>query len=277
MSLTIFLFPGKRAAAQKAEKDFFTLLREHNTNEKPAWKDFKRKISSDPRYEAVGSSSLREELFNTFLKVNADGSPASHPTASSSHAPEKKAEEDPEEVERKKKEKRERGLREREQQVKADLSKVEAQIERSRVGLNKEEDERDFRCAQLTMHWRRISVALNVVRSDFFQDPAYGCNSRPTGKLSVGVELFAKSVRFSGYMGFRSPTTQNGPKVYEVYTTSEPQTSHLPRPRRKASSQAHSKSPRLIRITNTNPRYHILDGPRRLVALFSTCDEVGFQ
>ena len=152
-------------------------MRENNANEKSVWKDFKRKISSDPRYEAVGSSSLREELFNTFLKVNADGSPASHPTASSSHAPEKKAEEDPEEVERKKKEKRERALREREQQVKADLSKVEAQIERSRVGLNKEEDERDFRCAQLTMHWRRISVALNVVRSDFFQDPAYGCNS----------------------------------------------------------------------------------------------------
>lgn len=49
-----------------------------------------------------------------------------------------------------KKEKRERALREREQKVRTDLLKVEAQIERSRVGLNKEEDERDFRCAQLT-------------------------------------------------------------------------------------------------------------------------------
>ena len=143
-------------------------MRENSTNEKPAWKDFKRKISSDPRYEAVGSSSLREELFNTFLKVNVDGSPASHPTASSSHVPEKKVEEDPEEAERKKNEKRERALRERERQVKTDLSKVEAQIERSRAGLNKEEDERDFRCAQLTMHCRRISVALNIVPSDFF-------------------------------------------------------------------------------------------------------------
>ena len=147
MSLTTFLFPEKRAAARKAEKDFFTLLRENNASEKSTWKDFKRKISSDPRYEAVGSSSLREELFNTFLKVNTGDSSTSRPSASSSHSPEKKAEDGPEEVERKKREKRERALREREQQVKADLSRVGAQIERSRAGLNKEEDERDFRCA----------------------------------------------------------------------------------------------------------------------------------
>ena len=142
-----FFVPEKRAAAQKAEKDFFTLLRENNTNEQLAWKDFKRKISSDPRYEAVGSSSLREELFSAFLKANADGPSAPPPAVSSSHASQKQVEEDPEEVERKKKEKRERALREREQKVKADLSKVGEQIERSRAGLNKEEDERDFRCA----------------------------------------------------------------------------------------------------------------------------------
>ena len=141
------MFIEKRAAAQRAEKDFFTLLRENNVNEKPAWKDFKRRISSDPRYEAVGSSSLREELFDAFLKANSGDPSTSRPSASSSHSPEKEAEEDPEEAERKKKEKRERALREREQKVKANLSKVEAQIERSRAGLNKEEDERDFRCA----------------------------------------------------------------------------------------------------------------------------------
>jgi hypothetical protein len=141
------LFPEKRAAAQRAEKDFFALLREKNAHEKSAWKDFKRNISSDPRYEAVGSSSLREELFDTFLKVNTGDSSTSRPSASSSHSLEKDVGEDPEEAERKKKGKRERALREREQKVKADLSKVEAQIERSRAGLNKEEDERDFRCA----------------------------------------------------------------------------------------------------------------------------------
>ena len=152
MSLNIFfLFSEKRAAAQKAEKDFFTLLRENSVDETSVWKDLKRKVSSDPRYEAVGSSSLREDLFNTFLKAIASGPSASHPAASSSQSPEKQAEEDLEEVERRKKEKRERALRERERMVKADLSKIEAGIERSRVGLNKDEDERDFRCAQLTL------------------------------------------------------------------------------------------------------------------------------
>lgn len=112
-----------------------------------AWKDFKRKISSDPRYQAVGSSSLREELFNTFLKANDGGPSTSHPVAPGSQSPKKQTEDDPEEAERKKREKRERALREREQKVKADLSKIGAQVERSRAGLNKEEDERDFRCA----------------------------------------------------------------------------------------------------------------------------------
>lgn len=125
-------------------------MRENHADERSRWKDFKRKISSNPRYEAVGSSSLREELFNTFLKANASGPSGSHPAASGSRSPEKLAEEGPGGGEMTKKEKRERALREREQKVRTDLLKVEAQIERSRVGLNKEEDERDFRCAQLT-------------------------------------------------------------------------------------------------------------------------------
>jgi hypothetical protein len=122
-------------------------LRENNVDERSVWKDLKREISSDSRYEAVGSSSLREELFNAFLKANASSPSASQPVVSSSQPPEKHAEQDPEETERKKREKKERALREREQKVKADLSKIEARNERSRAGLNKEEDERDFRCA----------------------------------------------------------------------------------------------------------------------------------
>ena len=160
------LFLEKRAAAQKAEKDFFVLLRENNVDEKSLWKDFKRKVSSDPRYEAVGSSSLREELFNTFLKANFNGPSASHPVASSSKSLEKRTEDDPEEAERKKKEKREQALREREQKVKADLSKTEAQIERSRAGLNREEDERDFRCASPIFPWGACTSVLNLVRLD---------------------------------------------------------------------------------------------------------------
>lgn len=256
------MFPGKRTAVQKAEKDFFTLLRENSVDEKPTWKDFKRKISSDPRYDAVGSSSLREELFNTFLKVNAGDSSTSHPAASGSRSPGRKVEEDPEEGERKRKEKRERALREREQKVKADLSKVEAQIERSRAGLNKEEDEQDFRCASLILLWRYIAMALNVFRFNFYQDSAYGCSSRPSGTLNVAVELCAKLASSSGYMGFRSPATQNRSEIHEIRITSEPKTSHLPRSRREASPQAHPEPPHFIRITDPNPRHHVLGAPR---------------
>lgn len=202
-----FLFPGKRTAAQKAEKDFFALLRENHPNEKSVWKDFKRKISSDPRYEAVGSSSLREELFSAFLKANAGDSSTSHPVASSSKSPGKRAEEALEEAERKKKEKRERALREREQKVKADLSKAEEQIGRSRAGLNKEEDERDFRCAQSTLPRRWIYAALNTIPLCFFQDTTHRCCPRPTGKLTVSMGPCTQRLCFSGHVEFCPSTT----------------------------------------------------------------------
>ena len=66
-----------------------------------------------------------------------------------------------------------------------------------------------MRLVIITVPWRRMSVALSIVRSDIFQNFAYGCDSRPTGKLSAGVELFAKSARFSSYMGFRSLAGHN--------------------------------------------------------------------
>ena len=56
-------------------------------------------------------------------------------------------EESAEERERKRRERKERAVREREERVKAERSKVEADIDRSRMGLNKEEGELEFRCA----------------------------------------------------------------------------------------------------------------------------------
>ena len=78
-------------------------------------------------------------------------------------------------------------------------------------------------------------------------------------------------------MGFCSPTTRNRSEVHEVYTTSEPQTPHLSRPRREAPPQAHPEPPRLIRITHPNPRYRILNASRRLFAFLNTRDKTGFQ
>ncbi|KAF9780106.1 hypothetical protein BJ322DRAFT_1101483 [Thelephora terrestris] len=176
----------KRAAAQKAEMDFFALLRENNVDEKSRWKDFKRKISSDSRYEAVGSSSLREELFNTFLKANAGGPATSYPAVSSSQSLEKQAEEEPGDGERTKEEKRERALRERAQKVRADQLKVEAQIGRSRAGLNKEEDERDFR-SLLTDAVRDPQVTWDSILPQLETDPRF---TRSTLPLNHKLHIF---------------------------------------------------------------------------------------
>ncbi|KII94772.1 hypothetical protein PLICRDRAFT_99110 [Plicaturopsis crispa FD-325 SS-3] len=140
----------KRAAAQKAEADFFSLLREKGSVELDSvWKDVKRKLSSDPRYDAVGSSSLREELFKTFLKALSTSAVPADPAASaeklSGDAMTVGEVDDDAERERRRREKKERAVREREEKVKAQRGQLEADIGRSRMGLNKEEGEREFR------------------------------------------------------------------------------------------------------------------------------------
>jgi hypothetical protein len=94
-------------------------------------------LAHDPRYDAVGSSSLREELFSTFLKGdNLSSSPTDKDDVASAQA-----------TALSKKEKKERAVREREQRVKAELTLVEKNIEQSRMGINREEGEREYRCA----------------------------------------------------------------------------------------------------------------------------------
>lgn len=97
----------------------------------------KKNLTHDPRYDAVGSSSLREELFNTFLKGNiqmvplpSKGEVAPSETTASTRQ-----------------EKKERAVRDREQKVKAEFSRVERNIEQSRMGINQEEGEREYKCA----------------------------------------------------------------------------------------------------------------------------------
>jgi len=149
--------------AEKAEGDFFALLREEgNVQEGSVWKDvghsfsfpgynqplflqIKRKLYDDPRYDAVGSASLREELFNTFCKGH-------HSTKVSVQDDLKQGAEtwdqmDEEEKQKRRKEKSERAVREREQKVKVERDRLEADIGRSRMDIYKEEGERDFLCA----------------------------------------------------------------------------------------------------------------------------------
>lgn len=112
----------------------------------------KRKIQDDPRYDAVGSSHLREELFHTYLKAQGAG-PASvpHEVTTSQSTPEliqqAISEEDETQWERERKERKERAVKEREEKIHAARSKVDAEIDRSRLAINREEGELEFRCA----------------------------------------------------------------------------------------------------------------------------------
>ncbi|EFI27699.1 peptide-binding protein [Coprinopsis cinerea okayama7 len=131
--------PEKRAAAQKAEADFFALLKERQEIQPGVvWKEIKRTLYDDPRYDAVGSSSLREELFNTYIRtIKANPSEASSKREGDRQAqsPEKESKES----------RRERALREREQKVKMEQGRVSMNIEKSRMGLHQEGGERAFK------------------------------------------------------------------------------------------------------------------------------------
>ncbi|KAG6378564.1 hypothetical protein JVT61DRAFT_12829 [Boletus reticuloceps] len=135
----------KRAAAEKAEADFFTLLRESGiVKSDSVWKDIKRKLSDDPRYDAVGSSTLREELFHAFLKARRSSDDKNHQDEVGK-AVQFSAPADETDISRKREEKRDRALKEREEQVRAQRGRTEAEIGKSRWGLTKEEGERVFR------------------------------------------------------------------------------------------------------------------------------------
>ena len=118
----------------------------------PSLLQVKRKLDKDPRYDAVGSSSLREELFNTYLKTLSRDEPKL------SSSPHREAGEITNEDGRKSqkadgdttssKERKERAIREREAKVREERSRLEAEAARSRGALSREEGELVFRCAR---------------------------------------------------------------------------------------------------------------------------------
>lgn len=141
----------KRAAAQKAEADFFALLKESGLAKAGAdWKEVKKHLYNDPRYDAVGSSSLREELFKTFLKAQSSSATALESVAQKVEVEDTLSEDNQNEAEREreKRQRKERAVREREERVKSEKHKLEAAINRSKMGLTMEEGEREFRCAR---------------------------------------------------------------------------------------------------------------------------------
>ncbi|KAJ7638797.1 Hsp90 protein-domain-containing protein [Roridomyces roridus] len=169
----------KRAAAQKAEADFFTLLREKVVaDEGLAWKDMKLKLSDDPRYDAVGSSSLREELYNTFLKgvAPAPKEPEIRPIEETTR----------EDQQQSRQERAEQAVKEREQKVRADLGRVEAEIGRSRQIGDKEEGELLFK-TMLVDAVRDPQMTWELVVPLLSADPRFQNSPLP---LNARVNLF---------------------------------------------------------------------------------------
>ncbi|KAF8974761.1 Hsp90 protein-domain-containing protein [Flammula alnicola] len=130
----------KRAAAQKSEADFFALLKENIAIvEGISWKEMKKNIYKDPRYDAVGSSSLREELFNTFVKGKAS-STVGEQRPVDGLIPIQNVKEDGSD----RQERRNRAVKEREDKINVERRRLDADIERSKKGIDMEEGERIF-------------------------------------------------------------------------------------------------------------------------------------
>ena len=99
-------------------------------------------LEKDPRYDAVGSSSLREELFEKLIRGRNGSSGEKRPSTGTGPS---EPIEDP--AARKAREKEERAaasLREREEQIRAQQRKVGLDVQRSRGLVGREEAEREF-------------------------------------------------------------------------------------------------------------------------------------
>lgn len=187
----------KKRQAEKAEREFFQLLREHKAI-KPGdiWKEVctpsgsdnlvnhlyiltrsqaKRRIDpKDPRYDAVGSSSLREELFATYVKTVTNSLSKADMLEESAQGEDQGHDDDA--TRRKRAERAERGLREREERVRRDRAGLERELGRTRGAVGREEGEREFMCV-LSLGF----VARMLILFDRIQDAPHGCRALSTG------------------------------------------------------------------------------------------------
>ncbi|KAK8864295.1 hypothetical protein IAR55_001541 [Kwoniella newhampshirensis] len=166
----------KRADAQRAEQDFYELLKEaDNITSSSVWSEVKRDLTSDPRYDAVGSSSLREDLFNNHVRKLA---------STSSQQPESKEEEAARKLSERKA-KAEASLKDREAKIRQEKQRLEAETNKSRVGAGREEAERLFGSLlvdQVRDHETNWAEASQYLQSDpRFDHPALG----PRDKLRL--------------------------------------------------------------------------------------------
>jgi len=136
------------------------MLKESNTLKVSAipdvprkWGDVKKEFQKDLRYDAVGSSTLREELYETFIKslkdtglVGVEGTP---PSKDGEGGPEEGGVNGDRSAKRDAKEdrqrRREKAIREREERVRLEKERTARENARSKAGLNLEEAELAFK------------------------------------------------------------------------------------------------------------------------------------
>lgn len=139
------------------------------------WMDIKKEFQKDPRYDAIGSSSLREELFDTFSK-----------TLSTNIRTEEKREEN---VEEEKKRKREKAVKEREERVRAEKERVERENARSRAGLTGAEVELAFRYVLQSGHSIVLLTHERSLLIDTIRDP--------TMSFNLGMSMLSNDARYT--------------------------------------------------------------------------------
>ncbi|KAL1413535.1 hypothetical protein Q8F55_001309 [Vanrija albida] len=172
----------KRADAKIAEADFYELLKETDSiGPESEWAAVKKLVASDPRYDAVGSSSLRAELFASHVKKLAEGG----------GKPET-AEEAAERKIRERKERQQASLRDRESKVREHQVQVSADVDKSRTGATREQGERVFGSLLTdvvrdhTMTWEEAQQTLS--KDPRFNPPAL----RPGDKRRLFEERIAQ-------------------------------------------------------------------------------------
>jgi|ERR1700733_830043 len=101
----------------------------------------KRSLAKDPRYDPVGSSTLREELFNTFLKALASGSLSS---ISATAVSEEASPNVPLEAKSDRGARTEKALRGRQEQAGLDRERIQKDIARSKAVLTTTESETEL-------------------------------------------------------------------------------------------------------------------------------------
>uniref|UniRef100_A0A8C5FPA7 Transcription elongation regulator 1 n=1 Tax=Gadus morhua TaxID=8049 RepID=A0A8C5FPA7_GADMO len=122
-----------KTRGEKVKIDFFELMAEHHIEAGPRWSKVKDRLETDPRYKAVESSALREELFKQYIDKQAKSVDIDKEREMERHA------------------RIEASLREREREVQKARSEQTKEIDREREQHKREEAIQHFKALMSDM------------------------------------------------------------------------------------------------------------------------------